>query len=427
MKETPSTIMRFNLIGNLMNPAPNGLFVRYEDHTAALAQQAQNSRAACVPPGFALVPMRLNRAMNEVLSEDGWRWEDLLQAGEAIGEADHEAISRNQPSDAEIMESFLVLGVQAGPAHIDAVREILGNIPPAPAPATGPVGLEHCPITGMKFWGNIDHPEHGLVPTYGGPFDTYTIPTLGDDGEMRSERFDQDAGDWVEGGERAGWFSKIQPKEHHTPWQAIGASQGAEIALVAAPSLPAHTGVGNLRIMAGFGRDMRPMFNPGDPLLVDTGVKTVDAEGVYFCRIGSEGFIKVVKPVNQPGGDGLMLRMHSKDAYYPAYDVSPNDPGFEVLGKVLAVWKGATEAVGRPESPRAPQAMPTAQDSENLLASFWSMLRECESKADSNKDAVLRLQVEGYYRQWNHLTGQDHAPAWVRRAAMAVEVQSHGA
>lgn len=64
---------------------------------------------------------------------------------------------------------------------------------------------------------------------------------------------------------------------------------------------------------------------------------------------------------------------------------------------------------------------------ESLLGNFWSMLRECESRADSDKDAVLRHQVEGYYRQWNHLTGQDHAPAWVRRASIAGKEQRHGA
>lgn len=197
-----STIMRFNLIGNLMNPAPNGLYVRHEDHAAAMAQQAQIARAACVPPGCALVPMRLTRAMNEVLAEEGWQWEDLLRAGEAISEADHAAISRNQPSDAEITESFLVHGVQAGPAHVDAVREILGNTPPATASGTAPVGLENCPITGMKFCRYIDHPERGLVPTYGGPFDAYTIPTLGDDGELRTERYSLESGKWGQGGVR---------------------------------------------------------------------------------------------------------------------------------------------------------------------------------------------------------------------------------
>lgn len=34
-----------------------------------------------------------------------------------------------------------------------------------------PIGPAVYPITGLKFLGNIDHPEHGFVATYGGPFD----------------------------------------------------------------------------------------------------------------------------------------------------------------------------------------------------------------------------------------------------------------
>lgn len=78
----------------------------------------------------------------------------------------------------------------------------------SPAKPTGeiPAPLPVCPITGRKFWGNLHHPELGTVATYGGPFDTYTVPQIGEDGELRSERYDQDAGCWVEGGEPVGWF-----------------------------------------------------------------------------------------------------------------------------------------------------------------------------------------------------------------------------
>jgi hypothetical protein len=65
-----------------------------------------------------------------------------------------------------------------------------------------PQGLDTCPITGRPFFMNMEHDELGYVATYGGPFDSYTIPTLDDDGEsLRCERYDHDAGHWVEGGE----------------------------------------------------------------------------------------------------------------------------------------------------------------------------------------------------------------------------------
>lgn len=90
--------------------------------------------------------------------------------------------------------------------------------PPAPAGvAYLPVGLDVCPISGRKFWGNIDHPELGYVATYGGPFDTYTIPVRGEDDELRSEHFCQDRGDWVEGGAPVGYFYNDQQPEITAP------------------------------------------------------------------------------------------------------------------------------------------------------------------------------------------------------------------
>ena len=55
-----------------------------------------------------------------------------------------------------------------------------------------------CPITGRRFFMWIEHPELGYVPTYGGPFDSYTIPTRDDVGEFSCERYDHDFGGWVD-------------------------------------------------------------------------------------------------------------------------------------------------------------------------------------------------------------------------------------
>lgn len=51
---------------------------------------------------------------------------------------------------------------------------------------------QFCPVTGRQFWGYVTHPELGEVPTYGGPFDTYTIPEKDEDGEWETWRCDQD-------------------------------------------------------------------------------------------------------------------------------------------------------------------------------------------------------------------------------------------
>ncbi|MGV6263915.1 hypothetical protein ACVN5P_21175 [Escherichia coli] len=55
-----------------------------------------------------------------------------------------------------------------------------------------------CPITGRAFFMWIEHPKLGNVPTYGGPLDSYTIPTKDGDGEFSCERYDHDFGGWVE-------------------------------------------------------------------------------------------------------------------------------------------------------------------------------------------------------------------------------------
>lgn len=56
-----------------------------------------------------------------------------------------------------------------------------------------------CPITSRRFFMWIEHPEFGYVPTYGGPYDSYTIPTRDSDGEFSCERYDHDVGGWVDG------------------------------------------------------------------------------------------------------------------------------------------------------------------------------------------------------------------------------------
>lgn len=98
-----------------------------------------------------------------------------------------------------------------------------------------------------------------------------------------------------------------------------------------------HTGVSNLCIVTGFGDSMRPMYNPGDPLLVDTGVKTVEADGIYFFRIGDDGFIKRLQRI--PEEDGLVLWAISQNKDYKDFPITAK-MDFEVLGKVIRVWCG---------------------------------------------------------------------------------------
>ena len=63
-----------------------------------------------------------------------------------------------------------------------------------------------CPITLEPFFMWIEHPKFVWVPTYGGPFDSYTIPEpdfpkngakTRIDIEYRRYRYDHDEGGWL--------------------------------------------------------------------------------------------------------------------------------------------------------------------------------------------------------------------------------------
>lgn len=97
-------------------------------------------------------------------------------------------------------------------------------------------------------------------------------------------------------------------------------------------NIPANTGKENLAIVTGFGDSMRGMFNSGDPLLVDTGIKSLDYDGVYFFRVGNEGFIKRLQRIP---GDGI--RAISTNKEYESWTIT-KDMDFEVFGRVLKVW-----------------------------------------------------------------------------------------
>ena len=54
------------------------------------------------------------------------------------------------------------------------------------------------PITRYPLFMWISHPELGYVPTYGGPYDSYTLTERDSNGEFFRHRYDHDFGGWVE-------------------------------------------------------------------------------------------------------------------------------------------------------------------------------------------------------------------------------------
>lgn len=103
-------------------------------------------------------------------------------------------------------------------------------------------------------------------------------------------------------------------------------------------NVPVHSGIQNLCIVTGFGPSMKPLYNPGDPLLMDRGVNQVETEGVYFFRVGEDGYIKQVERI--PTENGLVLRAKSLNPTYGSFDITKKMMGdFECFGKILTVWR----------------------------------------------------------------------------------------
>ncbi|MFG0602716.1 helix-turn-helix transcriptional regulator [Delftia sp. WSY_4] len=101
-------------------------------------------------------------------------------------------------------------------------------------------------------------------------------------------------------------------------------------------NLPYVTAYDNLSIVTGFGDSMLGMFNPGDPLLVDTGVRECEFDGVYFFSVDGEGFIKRLQRIP---GEGILVISENKK--YREWYIKPG-MNFQILAKVLRAWESKT-------------------------------------------------------------------------------------
>lgn len=99
-------------------------------------------------------------------------------------------------------------------------------------------------------------------------------------------------------------------------------------------NVPHCTNPNNLCIVTGFGDSMPDTYNPGDPVLIDGGIKSCDHDGVFFFRVGNEGYIKRLQRI-----PGIGIRAISQNKEYETWTITP-EMDFEVFGKVLRAWKG---------------------------------------------------------------------------------------
>jgi hypothetical protein len=94
----------------------------------------------------------------------------------------------------------------------------------------------------------------------------------------------------------------------------------------------------NLSILPAYGTSMRPTFEDGDPLLVDTGVSEVDREGVYVLERDSKLY---VKRMQRRISDGSLLMISDNRDEYPIPESIQRESinrDFFVRGRVLMVW-----------------------------------------------------------------------------------------
>lgn len=111
------------------------LHVKKEPDSKDDGEVGNNLSETCVQPGYALVPLRLTSAMNEVLEEEGWQWADLLAAANAVTEEQHEAVTNPRLSQDEVREVFLKAGftIKEGqtdlkPYVYEAARELENRV-----------------------------------------------------------------------------------------------------------------------------------------------------------------------------------------------------------------------------------------------------------------------------------------------------------
>lgn len=90
-----------------------------------------------------------------------------------------------------------------------------------------------------------------------------------------------------------------------------------------------------LRFVHALGDSMKPTCESGDILLVDTGHRTVDIDGVYVLRANQRLYIKRVRQTLAGGWE-----VSSDNATVKTVDVLDGHEQIEVLGRAVWVWNG---------------------------------------------------------------------------------------
>lgn len=102
-------------------------------------------------------------------------------------------------------------------------------------------------------------------------------------------------------------------------------------------NLPVISRPDALRITTGQGDSMLPTFRDGDPLIVDTGITSVQTEGVYMYLRGEELFIKRLQRL---GHGKIKIISDNRKLYDPEVIEREEAENLIILARVLYAWRG---------------------------------------------------------------------------------------
>lgn len=95
---------------------------------------------------------------------------------------------------------------------------------------------------------------------------------------------------------------------------------------------PSEQGSSGMAWLAGEGDSMNADFKHGDPLLVNTNVKSYVGEGIYVFQVGNDRFIKRLQ--STPHGFAVLSSNPDYRTWYLKSDME-----FKVIGRVVKAWK----------------------------------------------------------------------------------------
>lgn len=97
----------------------------------------------------------------------------------------------------------------------------------------------------------------------------------------------------------------------------------------------------NLSIIEAYDHSMDPTISDGDILLIDNGIKTVTAHGIYtILREGAAGYEIMIKRGIPLLNGGFMIKSDNKTKDHIEYTYKENDPHPIVAGRVVWSWSG---------------------------------------------------------------------------------------